>query len=67
MKWFQKTLHNVVVMGYQTWKSLPKKPLKNRYNIVISQNHVHELGSKHPQPHKIFSSFEESFNPYQII
>ena len=25
--WFQeKTLHNIVVMGYNTWKSLPKKP-----------------------------------------
>jgi len=60
LQWFQKkTLHNIVVMGYQTWESLPKKPLKNRYNIVISKNHIHELGSKHPQPHKIFSSFEE--------
>jgi dihydrofolate reductase / thymidylate synthase len=58
--WFQeKTLHNIVVMGYNTWKSLPKKPLKNRYNIVISNNHLDELGTKHPQPHKTFSSFEE--------
>ena len=49
-QWFQKnTLHNIVVMGYQTWESLPYKPLKNRYNIVISQNHGLELETKHPQ------------------
>ena len=60
MNWFQKhTLYNIVVMGYNTWKSLPKKPLKNRYNVVISKDHRDELRSKHPQPHKIFSSFEE--------
>lgn len=62
-KWFQKhTLHNIVVMGYNTWKSLPKRPLKNRYNIVISNNHLHELRSKHPQPHKIFQSFQDFIN-----
>ena len=60
MKWFQKhTLHNIVVMGYNTWKSLPKKPLKNRFNVVISKDHQDELRTKHPQPHKTFSSSEE--------
>jgi len=60
MKWFQKhTLHNIIVMGYNTWKSLPKKPLKNRFNVVISKDHRNELGTKYPQPHKTFSSFEE--------
>lgn len=60
MKWFQKhTLHNIVVMGYNTWKSLPKRPLKNRFNVVISKDHRDELGTKYPQPHKTFSSFEE--------
>lgn len=29
------TTNNVVVMGKNTWESLPKKPLPNRINIVI--------------------------------
>ena len=31
---------NIVIMGYNTWISLPpsKRPLKNRVNIVLSQN-----------------------------
>ena len=30
---------NIVVMGYNTWLSLPHKPLKDRYNIVVTKNH----------------------------
>ena len=30
--------NNVVVMGKNTWESLPKKPLKNRKNIILSQS-----------------------------
>ena len=31
---------NIVIMGYNTWISLPpsKRPLKNRMNIVLTQN-----------------------------
>ncbi len=36
---FQKvTEHNIVIMGRKTWDSLPKKPLKNRVNVVITKN-----------------------------
>ena len=31
---------NIVVMGYNTWLSLPDKPLRGRYNIVITRNHA---------------------------
>ena len=31
------TLNNIVIMGKNTWTSLPKKPLQNRINIVISK------------------------------
>ena len=30
------TKNGVVVMGRKTWESLPKKPLSNRVNVVIS-------------------------------
>ena len=32
------TTGNVVIMGRKTWDSLPKKPLPNRTNIVITSN-----------------------------
>ena len=32
------TLNNWVVMGRKTWESLPKQPLPNRTNIVITHN-----------------------------
>lgn len=30
--------NNVVIMGRKTWESLPKKPLKNRKNIILSNS-----------------------------
>ena len=39
-----KSKQNIIVMGYNTWLSLPHKPLKDRYNIVITKNHKHEIG-----------------------
>lgn len=40
MKFFRKTtLNHKVVMGYNTWKSLPGK-LKNRENLVVSHQEV---------------------------
>lgn len=38
MRRFKKlTIENSVVMGRKTWDSLPKKPLPDRFNIVISR------------------------------
>lgn len=34
--------NNAVVMGYNTWQSLPNKPLPKRKNIIISKSHVCE-------------------------
>lgn len=30
--------NNCVIMGRKTWESLPKKPLPNRINIILSSN-----------------------------
>ena len=37
------TKGNIVVMGRGTWDSLPRKPLKNRINIIISENSKDKL------------------------
>lgn len=34
----EQTLNNIVIMGRKTWDSLPKKPLPDRENIVITRN-----------------------------
>lgn len=37
LKWFKEsTAGSAVVMGRKTWESLPRKPLPNRKNIVVS-------------------------------
>ena len=39
MEYFKKvTANSVVVMGYTTYMSLPKRPLPNRINIVLTSN-----------------------------
>ena len=40
-----KNHKNIVIMGYNTWKSIPDeyKPLKNRINIIITKNHFNEM------------------------
>lgn len=39
LKWFKECTENsMVVMGRKTWESLPRKPLPNRRNVVVSRN-----------------------------
>jgi dihydrofolate reductase/thymidylate synthase len=38
-EWFK----TVVIMGYNTWKSLPIKPLPNRINVIVTKNHYDEI------------------------
>lgn len=41
LKFFRdKTINNIVIMGRKTFESLPNKILKNRLNIVITNNYL---------------------------
>ena len=45
LKYFKElTTSHVVVMGSKTWDSLPKKPLKDRLNVVVSSKPREVLG-----------------------
>ena len=38
LKWFKKnTLNCMVIMGKSTWDSLPRKPLPNRENMIVTK------------------------------
>ena len=39
------TLNNTILMGRKTWDSLPKKPLPNRQNIVLSSKKINGVES----------------------
>lgn len=44
MLWFrEKTASKVIIMGYNTWVSLGRKPLPGRVNIIISSEHHEEV------------------------
>lgn len=34
---------NILIMGYNTWLSLPKKPLDDRFSIVVTRKHAEDL------------------------
>lgn len=47
MKRFKEaTLNKTVVMGAATWQSLPKRPLKDRRNIVLDWNGISYEGAE---------------------
>ena len=53
---------NIIVMGYNTWLSLPYKPLKDRYNIILSKDHLTDIDDICR-----FSSLESTFNHIEEI
>ncbi|WIV49955.1 dihydrofolate reductase [Marivivens sp. LCG002] len=49
LKFFQReTSGGVIIMGRNTWDSLPFKPLKNRVNLVVSSKGVPEAEFVYP-------------------
>ena len=53
---------NIIVMGFNTWVSLPHKPLKDRYNIVLIKDHLTDIDDICR-----FSSLESTFNHIEEI
>lgn len=51
----QLTMGHPVIMGRNTWESLPKRPLPGRRNIVVSRN-----PDFHAEGAEVFSSIEEA-------
>ena len=51
---------NAVVMGHSTWESIPARfrPLKNRVNIVLTENHYEEMVTE-GQADFVFSSWDD--------
>lgn len=44
MEWFkQNTAGRIIIMGYNTWVSIGRKPLPGRYNVIISKEHGDEV------------------------
>jgi dihydrofolate reductase len=55
------TQHSTILMGRTTWESLPKKPLPNRFNIVISSTKSLDVNTnENENPHLICSSPEDA-------
>lgn len=63
MKWFKThTTDKVVLMGSNTWFSLPKRPLPNRHNVVISSKPAYDFISEKGSPELIISG-----EPHEVI
>lgn len=57
--------NNVVIMGYNTWLSL-KKPLVNRYNVVITHNNYDKMQDESNNCN-VFRTFEDSLEYLNTI
>lgn len=56
----EQNKYNVCIMGWNTWESIPVEntPLKNRYNLVITNNHC----IKETEFLKQFNSYEDAID-----
>lgn len=46
------TNNQVIVMGRNTWESLPKKPLPNRVSVVVTSKHIEGVTTLSGLPNK---------------
>lgn len=54
----EKTSKSVVIMGRTTWESLPKRPLPNRINVVVTSNRTSIPGAL------VYNSLEEAVKQF---
>ena len=54
----EKTTNSVVIMGRTTWESLPKRPLPNRINVVVTSNQLSIPGVH------VCNSLDEAINKF---
>lgn len=52
-----ETTGKIVIMGYNTWKSLPKRPLPGRLNIVLLTRQYHDREEVDKDPSVLFVHF----------
>lgn len=55
----QLTNNNIVIMGHNTFKSLPNGPLKNRINIVLSNSQPPSHQIIDPDTHLYYTSHKD--------
>lgn len=58
---------NAVVMGRHTWNSLPKKPLANRVNIVVSATYAGKTGVSCDGAATFVDTFQRSLSHIESI
>lgn len=54
-----------IIMGRKTWESLPNKPLKDRYNIVITRDLGFKIKDLRKEDGLVVDSFDEAFKQAQ--
>tara|TARA_R110000751_G_scaffold2632_4_gene14073 strand:+ start:11812 stop:12354 length:543 start_codon:yes stop_codon:yes gene_type:complete len=63
LMFFKKvTLGNPIIMGRKTWESLPKRPLPNRENIVMTRDWTYDAPGA-----RVYSSFSPAVNAAKAI
>ena len=65
---YETTVGHIVVMGNNTWKSIPDKyrPLKNRFNIILTHNLENKISILHRNI-LFVNNFDSLFNALQMI
>jgi dihydrofolate reductase len=59
------TNNATIIMGYNTWSSLPKKPLLNRINVVLTRSKEKKEELLKNYDIIVLNSIEEALNKYK--